>query len=266
MNKATAPLLSLGVLSFAATLAGCGAPAGTATLPVQSLPAPAGTAIRADHGDRCEPGTIARNFNATAIAAGSYLWFTSAVSTPGYSGPLNFKMSASTITFTDGKKSYRIAGPDMRFTLTGAQTVHLSFKAFRDHWRLVAPNGTEGNALLNGIAYRVGGGLPGGLRNVTWSAKFYGKYPREIRWQWGAAVYTRFSDNYHRLAVKALDDKHYHPYNSDPAGTPEAFKQFVVAGATGNGGSNYTGGLGPSLTMNLCRPRLTGSKFRGHLQ
>lgn len=60
--------------------------------------------------------------------------------------------------------------------------------------------------------------------------------------QWGASVYTSFDTDYNALGVKPVDDNKASEYkNSDHAGTPENFKPFVTGGATGGGGSNYTG-------------------------
>jgi len=42
--------------------------------------------------------------------------------------------------------------------------------------------------------------------------------------------------------VKPVDDNRASAYqNSDHAGTPENFTPYVVGGATGGGGSNFTG-------------------------
>ncbi|MBV9144423.1 MAG: hypothetical protein JO065_00810, partial [Acidobacteria bacterium] len=35
--------------------------------------------------------------------------------------------------------------------------------------------------------------------------------------------------------------------NNDKAGTPENYKQYVIGGARGGGGKNYTGGYSGSL-------------------
>ena len=76
-----------------------------------------------------------------------------------------------------------------------------------------------------------------------------------MNWQWAAAVYTSFSADPSMLGVKPVDDKVHSPYlNSDRAGTPENFKHFVIGGATGGGGANYTGGLGPIKGVGSCRP------------
>ncbi len=61
-------------------------------------------------------------------------------------------------------------------------------------------------------------------------------------WQWAAAVYTRFDTDPDALGVKPVDDNKASVYhNSDHAGTPENFRSFVVGGARGGGGSNFTG-------------------------
>lgn len=65
-----------------------------------------------------------------------------------------------------------------------------------------------------------------------------------MQWQWAAAVYTNtFSNNNNAIGVKPVDDTKASQYkNSDHAGTPENYKQYVTGGATGGGGSNWTGG------------------------
>lgn len=65
--------------------------------------------------------------------------------------------------------------------------------------------------------------------------------------------YTRFGRNYRKLDVKPIDDGRYPPYNSDRAGTPEAFKRYVTAGGTGDGGRDYTGVLGAKVAVMPCR-------------
>jgi hypothetical protein len=48
-----------------------------------------------------------------------------------------------------------------------------------------------------------------------------------------------------------VDDKNASQYNnSDQAGTPENFKQFVIGGARGGGGSNYTGSYSGTAAVN----------------
>jgi hypothetical protein len=87
------------------------------------------------------------------------------------------------------------------------------------------------------------GGLPGGIKPVTWKGTFsIAATGIKVQWQWGAAVYASFNTDYNADQVKPVDDNKASVYqNSDHAGTPEAYRPFVLAGATGGGGSNYTG-------------------------
>ena len=117
----------------------------------------------------------------------------------------------------------------------------------------VPSSGLAGNTFLSALRYLVPANLPGGINPVTWSGTISSDTPGvSVQWQWAAAVYTNFSPNYNLLGVKPVDDNKASQYkNSDHAGTPENFKQFVTGGARGGGGSNYTGNL--STTAAVCR-------------
>jgi len=117
----------------------------------------------------------------------------------------------------------------------------------------VPSSGLAGNTFLSALRYLVPANLPGGINPVTWSGTISSDTPGvSVQWQWAAAVYTNFSPNYNLLGVKPVDDNKASQYkNSDHAGTPENFKQFVTGGARGGGGSNYTGNL--SGTAAVCR-------------
>jgi len=138
----------------------------------------------------------------------------------------------------------------MVVSLQSPQT--LNFDITNGQWHLTAPFGTSGNDFLTGIAYYVPNDLPGGIKNVTWSAVFQSSQPHQIHWQAAAAVYNTFTGQYDQLGVKPLDDNHYAPNNSDHAGTPENYKQYVTGGATGGGGSNYTCSYGPTVNVTPC--------------
>jgi hypothetical protein len=209
--------------------------------------------LEPQHGGACEALTSTRHFNHSPIARGSSIWFTSVISAPDYTRPMQLTMMNSLITFTSGKTHYRIEGPNMRLFFGNNREVRVGFSSLRDHWRLEAPYGTAGNDLLNAMAYQLPNPLPGGITNVAWSAKFYSREPRRLEWRWSAAVYTRIEHHYRKVDVKAIDDDRYPPYNSDRAGTPEAFKQYLTAGGTGDGGRDYTGVLGPKVAVMPCR-------------
>ena len=117
----------------------------------------------------------------------------------------------------------------------------------------VPSSGLAGNTFLSALGYLVPANLPGGISNITWSGTISSDTPGvSIQWKWAAAVYTNFSADYNALGVKPVDDNKASQYkNSDHGGTPENFKAYVIGGARGGGGSNYTGSL--SGTATVCR-------------
>ena len=111
---------------------------------------------------------------------------------------------------------------------------------------------------LDGVAFRAPtpGGFPGGIKDVSWQGMFFSTTPGlTIQWKWAAAVYhaVDLSADYNALGVKPVDDTNASDYlNSHHAGTPENVTPYVVGGARGGGGSNYTGsysGTGSSTPM-----------------
>ena len=187
------------------------------------------------------------NFNGTAIPCPRYIWFQAVgkLSTPGLA-PITIYMQNQSITFTANSVNYNIPVPDGATTFDGsAATATTTFAG--SSWSTLVPLSASGNQFYAGVAFPVPcpNGLPGGIHPVAWTASFFASKPAAtVDWTWSAAVYTSFSTSYNTLGVKATDSNQYLPYmNSDHAGTPENFKSFVVGGATGGGGSNYTGSL-----------------------
>jgi hypothetical protein len=86
-------------------------------------------------------------------------------------------------------------------------------------------------------------GLPADVEPVTWCGTFASDTPGvDIGWRWAAAAYSSFSGDNTVLGVRPTDSDHDNPsINQDHAGTPERFKVFVIPGARGKGGTNYTG-------------------------
>jgi len=119
----------------------------------------------------------------------------------------------------------------------------------------VPTTGLSGNQFLDAVAFPVTTALPGGIQNVSWDGELVSNQMVSVNWQWAAAVYTtsQFSTSYNALGVKAVDDNKTSQYkNSDHAGTPESFKNDVIGGATGGGGSNYTGSLSATAGVSTC--------------
>ena len=196
--------------------------------------------------------TISGNFNGTAIAEGDYVWFTSVFTVKGLgSTPATVFVTHASITFTANSQNYTIKVPNaaVKFspTTTLATTVFgpLQPPFLGTGWKTALPSdGLAGNDLAAAVTFAVpSGGLPGGIHNVIWAAQFSSfTTGLTVNWQWAAAAYTSFDTDYNALGVKPVDDNKASKYqNSDHAGTPENFKSFVTGGATGGGGSNFTG-------------------------
>src|SRR6185312_8647871 len=177
-------------------------------------------------------GSISSNFNGTAIPGGDFLWFNSTLKAGSLGpSPVRIFLRSATIQFTAAGNSYSVSVPDALITFssntTSASTV---FDPNKNEWITTVPST----------------GLPGSISSVTWSGTFYSDTSGvSINWQWAAAVYTSFGSDYRTLGVKPVDDDSASQYhNSDHAGTPENYKSFVTAGATGGGGTNFTGSYG----------------------
>ena len=134
--------------------------------------------------------------------------------------------------------------PDASVTFKPNAAATTSFTTPSGPWTTTVPTSLAGNVFLDGLAFQVPiGGLPGGINPVSWKGTFTSATPGvTVQWQWAAAVYTTFSATGNLLGVKPVDDNDASSYkNSDHAGTPEAFRSFVIGGARGGGGANYTG-------------------------
>jgi hypothetical protein len=219
--------------------------------------------------DRIVPtvSVISSNFNGTKIAAGSTLWFNSVLKVSGLgSSPVTIHVDHATIT----SSAFDIAVPDANITFSPMATVATTtFDAATNTWNTTVPTGLGGNTFLDGVALALPGGLSGGLNPVTWSANFTTDTPGvSLQWQWASAVYTSFSSDSNALNVKPVDANSASAYhNSDHAGTPEAFKAFVVGGARGGGGSNFTGSYSATKAVfpDLTPPPSASASISGYV-
>jgi hypothetical protein len=200
--------------------------------------------------------TLVSNFNGTAIQAGDTLWFNSVLNVHGLdSRRVTISFTNQVITFTSGETTYSQPVPDSTVTFDPAATAATTtFNTSNNSWMTITPPGTAGNTFLAALAYPVPVALPGGVKPVQWSGQFSSDTSGvTINWQWAAAVYGAFGADYSSLEVKPTDDNKASVFqNSDHAGTPEAFKSYVVGGATGGGGSNFTGSYSGTLS-NVCQ-------------
>jgi hypothetical protein len=200
------------------------------------------------------PSSIAANFNGTAIQAGSYIWFSSVLTVSGLSttAPTTILFVNQTITLG----TLTLTAPNASITYhpgTGLSTTVFSGGMW--HTDVYTGSGLSGNQFLSGLGFLVPSTLAGGIQNVTWSGYFFTNTQGvTLNWKWAAAVYTALPltsgvIDYNALRVKPVDDTKTSSYqNSDHAGTLEGtlsggatIKSKVIGGATGGGGSNFTG-------------------------
>jgi hypothetical protein len=211
-----------------------------------------GSAASAQDYNLCS-NTISSNFNGTALAGGTTLWFSSVLNVKGLpsNSPVTVFVTHASISFTANGVTYHLKVPNSSITFSPSTTLattdftSLSSPFLGSGWDTqLQSSGLARNDLSQGVSVQVpSSGLPGGIKNVTWQATFSSfTSGLTVNWQWAAADYTEFSTDYNALGVKPVDDNQGSAYkNSDHAGTPEYFKSFVTGGATGGGGSNYTG-------------------------
>jgi len=220
----------------------------------------------------CTPHDIKYNFNGTQIifqpTTQGYVWFTSDGKITGV--PQNQVTTlyifdqVITIPQTASTPQFTLPVPDSVITFDPAATIATTtFDTVNDLWRMTFPvSGLSGNLFYGALAFPVpAGGLPGGIKNVDWSGKFSTATPgMSIAWQWHGAAYSKFTTDYNALKVKPSDDTSKTIYkNSDHAGVPEGadsggklWKSYVVGGASGGGGANYTGSGSSTITFPPC--------------
>ena len=226
------------------------------------------------------PVSITSNFNGTAIPKDAFIWFSSVLSVPG-PNPAAFTVRCddSTIDFVAGGEPYVLDVPRASVTFSPASTLATTeFDSASQEWETVIPSsGDAGNAFVTGLGFQVPVDFPGGIKQVTWTCQLSSDAPGiRIQWKWAAAVYTDFSPDPNSLGVKPVDGDGSVYENANEAGTPENFRRFVIGGARGGGGSNFTGGhsgtkavacpLEPTLAiparMGLCRRAWTERSAR----
>jgi hypothetical protein len=190
------------------------------------------------------------NFNGTSIAGGDYIWFSAVfkpTTTISSTATTDIYFQNQTISFTAGGVNYNLSVPNAQITFSPTALIATTvYNTSTNTWVTTIPanQNLSGNAFLSGFAFQVpAGGLPGGINPVTWSGTFTTDQPGVgLNWEWAAANYTSFSSNYGSLGIKPVDNNNLSIYlNSDQAGAPENYRSYVIGGARGGGGSNYTG-------------------------
>jgi hypothetical protein len=196
--------------------------------------------------------SIGSNFNGTPIPAGRYIWFNAIVKVQRPANQaLTFRFVHSFIRFTANGTNYQLMVPTAVIEFDPAVSSASTTFGADGKWHTSVPVDYNGNVFMGGLAWQVPVDLPGGINPVTWLGVIDSHMTGiSYQWKWAAAVYDPFTDTYNDLDVKPIDGSIENPYpNSDHAGTPEAFKGFVLGGARGGGGSDYTGSYSGTTTF-----------------
>jgi hypothetical protein len=206
-------------------------------------------------GPKCTFQTaIASNFNGTPINGGSFIWFNASFTAKGIpnTGAKVFFQNSS-IQFT-ADQVYNLIVPNAQITFDPtANCVTTSYDPMTNTFNTTVPVSGSDEIFLTGLAFPVPGSLVnvGGRVNgpVVWQGTVGSDNTGvSVTWKWGAAVYTTFSTDYSALEILPAHGNSCLSGGGDHAGTPEgfapssiSFKRFVVGGARGGGGSNFTG-------------------------
>lgn len=184
--------------------------------------------------------TVSAPFTGTPIAAGRKIWFTAEVKVTGTATyPLTIYFTGQSIH----SPAFSFSVPDAVLVLDPAVTT-ASTVFNGTNWVTYARPSESGFYFLSGYNYSVTSAIPGSLSPVSWTGSFSAsRLGVSVLWHMAAAVYTSLSTDLNAVGVKPSDCHSCSSYpNSHSAGSPENYLAYVIAGARGGGGSNYTGG------------------------
>lgn len=196
------------------------------------------------------------------IPTGATLWFSAVLESVESAqndlsnNPVRIDVRHSRITF--GKWPYTVELPDSTIRIDPSAADPQRWFVDGSAWAVAFAPSLLPEAFFTGTPYTAPEPfLPRDSGPVTWTATFAASRPGiTLSWAWSAAVYSQFGYN-GRLLVKPLRAPLGEPQpaiyqNDDPAGTPELYKQYVVAGAMGGGAPQYTGARSTPATVAPC--------------
>ena len=208
------------------------------------------------------PSSNASNFNGTPMSGGNFIWFNANFTASG------IPSSGAVLTFTNssialGDTGQTLAVPNAQITFSpSAACASTTFDSVTNTWMTTVPISGGDEIFLDGLAFQLPASFSGTVKgSVVWNGDFSSNVPGvTVQWKWGAAVYTNFTTDYNALNVKASHQNACGMNNSDHAGTPEGtdsstgerFKGFVIGGARGGGGSNFTGSWSGTQAVKVC--------------
>ena len=198
----------------------------------------------------CPPNQcLTWKFNTNPCAPNKFIWFNSTIRVTGKtSSPTTIFIQNGTISFRANNVNYNIPVPKAQITFSNSVTAPATwFNTNSQTWEIEVPYNTTGDVFAGGVRFPIpASGLPANINPVKWCADFSASSPNlDIKWEWGAAVYSAFSSNYNSLVVATVD-------GSNQAGTPVGYKSKLLPGGTGTGGSYYCGYKAPYKQFEPC--------------
>jgi hypothetical protein len=169
-------------------------------------------------------------------AGGATIYFTNSVIT------INSPNGVFTYSTRPGKMIFSPSATCTTTTFDGTQ------------WVTTLPVNGSDEVLLTAFGFRPTVELK--QSTVSWCATFTANVPNiSVNWKYGAAVYTSdmTEPNYNAVGVKPTHNNSCLYNNGDHAGTPENRESFVVGGAQGGGGSNWTGSWSATKSVSICQ-------------
>jgi len=225
---------------------------------------------------------ISANFNNNCIVASNYIWFSSVIqasSCQNRAGVFTVHITDQTIQLAVDNTNITLSVPDAYvYFSNGVATATTIFT--NNQWVTCSSLNYYGNTFASGLSWQVPfniNNLVGNcwgrdnsypfrrhVNSATWCARFaVNTNGVALQWQWGAVVESQLTTNCNALcsSVKPIDSNRGSCWNnSDPAGSCENYKPYLVSGACGQGicqqGWNQksydcTGTLSPTEPCNL---------------
>jgi hypothetical protein len=196
------------------------------------------------------------------IPAGATVWFSSVLQAVDVKPqdvaktPVWIYVRNARVTF--GSYPYTFNLPDAEIVLDASVTTPQRWWTNGSSWWVSFAPSRLPEAFFDGAPFFLREPfIPGKSGPVTWTATFSASRPGiALRWAWSAAAYSTFGRN-GGLLVKPLSVPLGEPQpetyqNDDPAGTPELFKQYLIAGAMGNGPPHFTGARSKAAAVRAC--------------
>jgi hypothetical protein len=208
-----------------------------------------------------QPVCIASDFRNVAVPGNNIIWFNSIFKVRDVSKQLlhvTFYNSSAQFQYTDAGGNLVIVNlplPDAHITVDPSATSSTtSYDSINKVWNTAIPWDLDDNSFLTGASWTIpSAGLPADVEPVAVCGTFASDVASiDIGWRWATAAYSSFPSDFNALGVKPMDTDSDNPDgtpNHDLAGTPENFKQYVIAGARGKGGKNYTGSYSRSAVI-----------------